>query len=559
MDLREQLLPNEKLLKEYNNLFIENKKGKAYLTNRRIFLSTKNNLWNFNTDDIRYMGRMNKPRFSWIWQILISLIILYSVLGGYTLLFLICIILSAARHYIKIDSLEIGLENKKWTIADDNEQLDDMMLQIQTNQVTGLERSEGKPIVDAEEEMGSKIEINILGENESGPLRSAWLSLSFAFLFYYLNSFRDSGSVWLFVLLISALCSYIIYKDRRNTNTLRKVEPEDGTIRKCWYFILAKLKIEIIRANYSFRLNNKQLKVRNLGYILSSIVLLLAFAVTHINSNLIPMLFGISLATTIYMIGRCLAGIPRSRNRMIARTFACILVAICVIMPCLTFAPLYVPANAVLPTNFLDGENGNGWKKTYSQVDEYGLGLASTSIYLYADDAKDNEGNEDGYPAILFVIVLKVPFEIDETVPLDILNDQFQKMAIEQDIELDSELESGKRKTSQGYDTEYVIYNGTTKTEKIGTEDVNYKVTKGSESKYIGEVWKAPEYNLLVVSMGIGIISSETVNEDTGIEPIDDLVDNLIPNPTDTTDEKNWNEMVDLIPEIYCYEEDWNA
>ena len=81
----------------------------------------------------------------------------------------------------------------------------------------------------------------------------------------------------------------------------------------------------------------------------------------------------------------------------------------------------------------------------------------------------------------------------------------------------------------------------------------------GSESKYIGEVWKAPEYNLLVVSMGIGIISSETVNEDTGIEPIDNLVDNLIPNPTDTTDEKNWNEMIDLIPEIYCYEEDWNA
>ena len=26
--------------------------------------------------------------------------------------------------------------------------------------------------------------------------------------------------------------------------------------------------------------------------------------------------------------------------------------------------------------------------------------------------------------------------------------------------------------------------------------------------------------------MGIGIISSETFNEDTGIEPIDDLVDN---------------------------------
>ena len=559
MDLREQLLPNEKLLGEYNSLYVENKKGNAYLTNIRLFLSTKNNIWNFHTKDIKYMGRMTNPRFSWTWQLLISLMVLYSIVSGYTLLFLLCIILSAARQYLKIDCLEIGLENKKWVISDDNEQLDEMMLQIQTNEVTGLQKSEGKPVIDAEEEQISEIEINIVGENESGPLRSAWLSISFAFLFYYLNSFSDSGSIWLFVLLISALCSYIIYKDRRNTNALRKVKPEDGIIRKGWYFFLKKINIKIIRANYSFRLYNKRVEIRNLGYLLSSIILLMAFTVTHINSNLIPMLFGISLAATVYMIGRCLAGIPRSRNRMIARTIACSLVALCIVIPCLSLTPLYMPANAVLPSEFLDGETGNGWKKSYSQIDEYGLGLASTSIYLYADDAKDSEGNEDGYPAILFIIVLKVPFEVDEAVPLDILNEQFQKMAIEQDIELDSELESGKRKTTQGYETEYIIYNGTTKSEKIGTEEINYKVTKGSESKYIGEVWKAPEYNLLVVSMGIGIISSETFNEDTGVEPIDDLVDNFIPNPADTTNEKNWNEMLDLIPKINCYQEDWNT
>ena len=557
MDLREQLLPNEKLLSEYNNLLVENKKGNVYLTNLRLFLSTKKNIWNFNTNDIKYMGRMNNPRFSWMWQILISLTLLYSILSGKTLLFLICIILSAARQYLKIDCLEIGLENKKWIVSDDNEQLDELMLQIQTNQVTGLEKSEGKPIVDAEQELNTRIEINIVGENESGPLRSAWISLSFAFLFYYLNSFSDSGNIWLFVLLISALCSYIIYKDRRNTNILRNVEPENGLIRRGWYFLLNKLKVKIIKANYSLKVYNTRIEVRNLGYILSSIILLLTFTVTHINSNLIPMLFGISLAISVYMTGRCLAGIPRPRNRMIARSFVCTLVAVCVILPCLNAAPLFMPANALLSSNFLDMESGNGWKKSYSQVDEYGLGLASTSIYLYADDAKDKDGNDDGYPAILFVIVLKVPFEIDEAVPLDILNDQFQKMAIEQDIELDAKLESGSRKTSQGYATEYVIYNGTTKTEKIGTDEINYKVTKGSESKYIGEVWKAPEYNLLVVSMGIGIISSETINEDTGFDPIDDLVDDIIPNPADTTDEKNWNEMLNLIPEIYCYQEDW--
>ena len=55
--------------------------------------------------------------------------------------------------------------------------------------------------------------------------------------------------------------------------------------------------------------------------------------------------------------------------------------------------------------------------------------------------------------------------------------------------------------------------------------------------------------------MGIGVISSETLNEDTGTQ-LDDWID-ILPNPTDTTDEKNWNEMLELIPEIYCYQEDW--
>ena len=98
------------------------------------------------------------------------------------------------------------------------------------------------------------------------------------------------------------------------------------------------------------------------------------------------------------------------RKRMFARSLVCTLVAVCVIIPCLNMVPLCEPANALLPATFLDNESGNGWKKSYSQVDEYGLGLASTSIYLYTDDAKDEEGNEDGYPAILFVIVLKMPF-----------------------------------------------------------------------------------------------------------------------------------------------------
>jgi hypothetical protein len=154
---------------------------------------------------------------------------------------------------------------------------------------------------------------------------------------------------------------------------------------------------------------------------------------------------------------------------------------------------------------------------------------------------------------MLFVIAIKVPIDLDERDALDELDRQFHEMSLEQEIKLNTHIEDGQRTTKQGYSTQYVIYNGTAKSERIGFEDVGYNVTQGAETRYIGEVWKAPEYNLLVVSMGIAMISSEELNDQTGVGPIDDLVDDLIPNkPTETTDMKNWNELYDLIPEIVC-------
>ena len=154
---------------------------------------------------------------------------------------------------------------------------------------------------------------------------------------------------------------------------------------------------------------------------------------------------------------------------------------------------------------------------------------------------------------MLFVIAIKVPIDLDEEDALDELDRQFHEMSIEQEIELHTQIEDGERINKQGYTTQYVIYNGTAKSERIGFGDVGHNVTKGAETRYIGEVWKAPEYNLLVVSMGIAVVSSEEVNDQTGIDPIDDLIDDLIPNnPTKTTDTKNWIELYDLIPEIVC-------
>ena len=187
-----------------------------------------------------------------------------------------------------------------------------------------------------------------------------------------------------------------------------------------------------------------------------------------------------------------------------------------------------------------------------SQYDEYGLGFASTSFFLYLDDGEDSEGESDGYPAMLFVIAIKVPIDLNERDALDELDKQFHKMSLEQEIELHTQIEDGERVNKQGYTTQYVTYHGTAKSERISFGDVGHNVTKGAETRFIGEVWKAPEYNLLVVSMGIAVISSEEVNHQTGFGYFDEQTEKYIPNLTNTTDTKNWNELYDLIPEIVC-------
>ena len=67
-------------------------------------------------------------------------------------------------------------------------------------------------------------------------------------------------------------------------------------------------------------------------------------------------------------------------------------------------------------------------------------------------------------------------------------------------------------------------------------------------------MWKAPEYDLIVVAMGIAIISEEELNDQTGIDPIDDIIDLIPNNPNDTTDTKNWDELLELIPKAVCYD-----
>ena len=553
MDLTEKFLPSEKLLKKYENITVDNKRnGSLFLTNLRVFVGNQFNLWDIPCENIDYLERGFVPRFSAWWQLLfipLSLIFISNLV-----LFFLFVLLSVARQYIKINALTIGTHARKWNICADPEILDQIATDIRLNSLVGNKR-DGKLILEAEsiDDSDEDLNLTLIGENESGPLKIAWMASIFAFLAYYIGSFGVGTGFWVFLFSAMAFCFFVVHRDRKKSNEFRDVEPIEGWIQQGWYFVLGKLNIEIIDAKWSFKLGGTNIRIRRAGYILCSGFLFLGLLITVASSNMIPLLLGITIGVPIYLIGRALSGIPRPWKRMALRSATCFAIAIIVVLPCLVLMPLYNSATVKLPGEFVQGDSGNGWKRAMSQYDEYGLGFASTSFFLYLDDGEDSEGESDGYPAMLFVIAIKVPIDLDERDALDELDRQFHEMSLEQEIELNTHIEDGQRTTKQGYSTQYVIYNGTAKSERIGFEDVGYNVTQGAETRYIGEVWKAPEYNLLVVSMGIAIISSEEVNDQTGVGPIDDLVDDLIPNkPTETTDTKNWNELYDLIPEIVC-------
>lgn len=553
MDLTEKFLPSEKLLKKYENISLGNRGNSVLaISNIRVFIGNKFSVWDIPCKNIDYLERGFVPRFSPWWQLL--LIPLTLIFISKLFLFAFFMLLSIARQYIKVDALTIGTSARKWEIRAEPETLDQIASEIRLNSLVG-EKKDGKIILEAENLDGSNenLNVNLVGQNESWPLKVAWMSAIFAFGSYYIGSFGVGTGFWTFLFAAVAFCFFIIHRDRKKSNEFKGVQPADGWIRQGWNFVLTRLGVEIIEAKWSLKLLGKDIRVRYAGYLICSAILFFGLFLTIAGSNMKPLLMSIAIGVPIYLMGRALSGIPRPWKRMALRSTACFVIATFVVLPCLVLIPLYDSASVKLPEAFIQGDSGNGWKSAMSQHDEYGLGVASTTFSLYLDDGEDSEGESDGYPAMLFVIAIKVPIDLDERDALDELDRQFYEMSLDQEIELKAHIEDGKRTNKQGYATQYVIYNGTAKSERLGSDETGINITKGSETLYIGEVWKAPEYNLLVVSMGIAVVSTEEINDQTGIDPIDDLIDDLIPNkPTDTTDTKNWIELYELIPEIVC-------
>ena len=555
MDLAEKFLPNEKFLKKYDDLTVNRKAGYSIaITNLRVFISNKNEVWDIYSDKIDYLGRLFTPMFSWWWQ-LIFIPISLMTLDGTKWVSALFILLSIARQQIKIETLKIGVNSKNWNITKDNETLDQISEDIRLNSVVGIIRKDVKQILEAED-IGKtpNLKIELIGENESRPLASAWSFAAMSFLSYYASSFGAGTGFWTFFLAVISIGFFIIHRDRKKTNEFRDVEPKPCLILQGYHYILKYFKIPIIKNRWSFVFYKRTIFTRDLGYQLCCIFLLIGLFATYANENMIPLLTTIIIGIPTYLIGRVLSGIPRSNKRMALRSTGAIMIGLIIVIPCLALMPMYETASVKVPSSYVKGDSGNGWKNVMNEYDEYGLGLASTTFSLYMDDAEDNEGNSDGYPGILMIVAVKVPIDIEEKDMLAELDKQFERMAVDQEVELDSEIEKGSRYTKQGYETQYSIFNGTAKTDSIGFEGYSRTITEGSKTLYVGEVWKAPEYNLIVVAMGIAIISEEEINDKTGLDPIDDIISDIIPNnPTDTTNEQNWLELLDIIPETICY------
>ena len=253
MDLTEKFLPNEKFLKKYDDLTVNRKAGYSIaITNLRVFISNKNEVWDIYSDKIDYLGRLFTPMFSWWWQ-LIFIPISLMTLDGTKWVSALFILLSIARQQIKIETLKIGVNSKNWNITKDNETLDQISEDIRLNSVVGIIRKDGKQILEAED-IGKtpSLKIELIGENESRPLASAWSFAAMSFLFYYVSSFGAGTGFWTFFLAVISIGFFIIHRDRKKTNEFRGVEPKPGLILQGYHYILKYFKIPIIKNRWSF-------------------------------------------------------------------------------------------------------------------------------------------------------------------------------------------------------------------------------------------------------------------------------------------------------------------
>ncbi|MDP7607359.1 MAG: hypothetical protein QF378_02335 [Candidatus Poseidoniia archaeon] len=564
MDLQERFLPGEEFLKEYPALKVDRRRGwSAFLTNRRLFIGSRNELWDIDTSRIDYLSRGLRPRFSPAWLLLC----LFPWLGWLASPFLI-----ALWYYIRTEALVVGTPSRRWLLFAEPEMLDDLVDNLRLNTVMALTPEGERAIVEAEVEkekrhlvLGPDGEAADWGENESGPRRSGHFSLTVAWIAWYAGTFGGSAGFWVLLSLLWAAGSYWRWWNRRTRNRLAERPPKPGWLERGWYWSLRKLRMPVFPARWEFWALGRKWRAAEVGGWGAAGLLALGFLWALWIANLRPFLFLFALAVIVALAGKVAAGLPGPRWRIALRSVTAVVIGLLLVVPSLALTGLYEGASASLPHSAVQGDGGNGWVKVFQQTETMGLGLADIHITFYIDDAEDEHDEEDGYPAFLVLVAIKMPFDLEEANMLEILDQQFHEQAMEQRVNLTAQVLNGTRTTTQGYQTQYIIYNGTAEAWNEGVGALNYNLTQGAESRYIGEAWKVPELNLLVIAMGIAMVQGETVN-DQNPDPVplpeemqelldqgEEIVREVFPDSSDTHNSQNWIELFDMIPLTECY------
>lgn len=199
--------------------------------------------------------------------------------------------------------------------------------------------------------------------------------------------------------------------------------------------------------------------------------------------------------------------------------------------------PYFGESRAELPARFYGTSAGNNWRHLDNESEDLvGLmGMFSLSIRVYEDDAED--GN--GYPAIFSVLTMKFPVTPDEEDMLDEMKKFLREMSDEQNINLDEPPTEGVNVTVQGYSYIYFIYNGTAAN---GTS----RFSVGEEMRTIVTAFKVDSEKSFVITVGMAKVSNGRLVDVQFPPPLPSP-----PNPTDTRDFTNWDELKDqLIPNV---------
>ena len=378
---------------------------------------------------------------------------------------------------------------------------------------------------------------NRIGENVATFESLAYFLLSVAFLMFYLGSVGMNLNLYIFVsVFLAAVCLKVAW-ERAARNKEKNLKNGPGYSERIIKWIMQKIGMTIYPSEWGVKINGKKWEIRYIGVKIYQILLLMGLVLTFQQDNLRPMLLFSMWGSMVYIVCRVLAGIPRPALRMIIRGVLGVIVATIVVIPTMAIMPYYVSAYAKIP----ESELGTDWALVEHENIEMGMGLVQISFSFYFDQKSE----EEGYMAFLTVISAKIPEEASEEL-VKTINDEMRKGIEEEEITLTENITNQSRKTNQGYNTTYDIYDGTADGNDIEQGGLSYPITEGTELRYIMESWRVEETNLLVIVTGLAVIKQNEAS--TGSDILDEALGINQPDMT------NWEEVWNLGTEVVCYQ-----